>query len=174
MAGLLHKFGRWRHGRGFGVHSPLAYDMIMSTLNGRYGYYGDALVDKIFDTERDRKRGRVLLRIVARFNPATIAVDNALERCWGDIARNTSTRAAVAGMDDEADLYITANAGFEPPVAQPCVVVYMCTPGRECRRDDADSDVARRLGPVVIDNERDMAVAVRRPGLSATTIYATF
>lgn len=69
MTGLWQRFTRWRHGRGFGIHSPLAYDLVMSTLRCRYGYYGDAVVDGLFDTADDRRRGRALLRIAARFNP---------------------------------------------------------------------------------------------------------
>ena len=38
--GLLKKYKRWRHSKGYGVHSPYAYKLVTDVLRpGIYGYY---------------------------------------------------------------------------------------------------------------------------------------
>lgn len=36
---LPHIFSRWRHGRGFGIHSPFAYRFVTEVLRQEMGYY---------------------------------------------------------------------------------------------------------------------------------------
>lgn len=36
---LSHIFSRWRHGRGFGIHSPFAYRFVTEVLRQEMGYY---------------------------------------------------------------------------------------------------------------------------------------
>lgn len=67
MQGLLNRFGCWRHGKGFGIHSPFAYRLVTEVLNQRNGYYAYARLGS------DR-RLRLLLRLVAFFRPAVVAV----------------------------------------------------------------------------------------------------
>lgn len=86
----------------------------------------------------------------------------------------TVSRALKVRIDAEADLYVTTDPGFEPPGRHASVTVYMCGHEGPYRRDDAEADVDLRMGPVVVDNGRDMAVAVRRRGLTAKTVFAKF
>lgn len=174
MNRLWRQFTRWRHGRGFGVHSPLAYDLLTNVLNAPEAYYGDACVEALFDAPRDLRRGRALLRLVARFHPRTVSIGANVDRRWVDVVRRTDSRAKTVRDDTPADMYIVADPGFEPPAAHPCVTVYLARHRGDYRRDDDASDIDNRLGPVVVDNARDMAVAVRRRGLSAKTVFARF
>ena len=40
LATLFHRYIRWRHSKGYGVHSPYAYRFVTEVLKpGNYGYY---------------------------------------------------------------------------------------------------------------------------------------
>lgn len=64
---------RWRHSRGFGVHSPFAYNFVKTAINPgrRYGYYGYYDIDVALMSHdsgqypRLRKDARLLLRMLA-------------------------------------------------------------------------------------------------------------
>lgn len=74
---IANYINRWRHTRGFGVHSPFGYDMVTRVINtDAFGMYGD------FDIEAEaRKTGlpkdtvvmaKRLLRLVAFIKPVAV------------------------------------------------------------------------------------------------------
>lgn len=72
---MIEAYKRWRHSRGFGVHSPFAYDLVrMAIRPGKgYGYYGYNLIERealrpsaAHYTRRDRRDARLLLGILAQ------------------------------------------------------------------------------------------------------------
>ncbi|MDE7159752.1 MAG: hypothetical protein K2O24_02745 [Muribaculaceae bacterium] len=81
---LTRRYGRWRHTRGFGIHSPFAFSLIKDWLRpgSLYGMYGDAAIRETADRMdeemggRDRKRvirrGRTLLRVLGALHPRTL------------------------------------------------------------------------------------------------------
>lgn len=76
---LARRYKRWRHGRGFGIHSPFAYDFITRTLRERLPYYGYDDIDAArgcawSEPLLPARRLRLLFRILARFNPPVVAV----------------------------------------------------------------------------------------------------
>lgn len=64
---LVERFNRWRHSRGFGIHSPFAFRFVTEVLclPKEYGYY--AYLDI---TEPDM---RTLFRVATRFQPQKVA-----------------------------------------------------------------------------------------------------
>lgn len=70
---------RWRHGRGFGVHSPFAFDFIRSELRPPrgYGYY---LYEQI-PQSKEYSAGtlQLLFRVSQRLQPQTAAVGGPAE-----------------------------------------------------------------------------------------------
>lgn len=65
---IAEAYKRWRHTRGYGVHSPFAYRMVKMVIcpGMGYGWYGDAAIDVAADTSEDfrrRKQARMLLRL---------------------------------------------------------------------------------------------------------------
>ncbi len=85
---VLHTLNRFRHGRGFGVHSPFAFNFILKTLRERTPYYAypalDSLRRSIKHDCRARhlmsgKHMRMLFRIVNRFNPGSILMLGSLQ-----------------------------------------------------------------------------------------------
>lgn len=76
---LTRRYRRWRHGRGFGIHSPFAYDFITRTLRERLPYYGyERLAAMQFSSDSGDglsiRRLRLIFRIAVRFNPSSAAV----------------------------------------------------------------------------------------------------
>lgn len=76
---LARLYKRWRHGRGFGIHSPFAYDFITRTLRERLPYYGYDDIDAAVASSATQpplsaRRLRLIFRIAVRFNPASVAI----------------------------------------------------------------------------------------------------
>lgn len=66
---------RWRHTRGYGVHSPLAYRIVKECIrpDRRYGFYCDAYLD--FEYHEDRRglrRARMIIRLLHQLRPAYV------------------------------------------------------------------------------------------------------
>lgn len=75
---LARRYKRWRHGRGFGIHSPFAYDFITRTLRERLPYYAYDRFEALAASQRlgvlELKRLRLIFRIAVRFNPASAII----------------------------------------------------------------------------------------------------
>lgn len=75
---LARRYKRWRHGRGFGIHSPFAYDFITTTLRERLPYYAYSKLDALAAEKQQgasvQRRLRLIFRIAVRFNPTTAAI----------------------------------------------------------------------------------------------------
>lgn len=60
---------RWRHTKGYGVHSPLAFRLVKECLwpDPTYGYYSDDVIDhELHDHPRARRQARLLVRLAAQ------------------------------------------------------------------------------------------------------------
>lgn len=83
----MFSYRRWRHTRGFGVHSPFAFKLVSDILRlpARYGYYGYTDIEKVAAAERRKrhsanqeytrkakKEAKLFLRLVAFLNPGTL------------------------------------------------------------------------------------------------------
>lgn len=89
---LARRYRRWRHTRGFGIHSPYAFALLTDALRPgrRYAYYGDADIDAAVEewgvaceatgrrAKRVRRNARLLLRLLAATRPASLWLDPTL------------------------------------------------------------------------------------------------
>lgn len=104
--GIARRYKRWRHGRGFGIHSPFAYDFITRTLCEKLPYYAydsiDALTAERRGTTMSQRRLRLLYRIAVRFNPATIGLFGT-EYSAAERATLSDLRSDVAIQDSPTD-----------------------------------------------------------------------
>lgn len=71
LAAIGKAYVRWRHSRGYGVHSPFAYDLVDRAISpGNYAYYGYSAIDRTLlspmtvSYPRERHDARLLLRIL--------------------------------------------------------------------------------------------------------------
>lgn len=73
--GIKNWIRRWRHTRGYGVHSPLAFRIVKECIrpDGRYGFYCDPYLD--FEYHGDRRglrRARLIIRLLHLLRPACV------------------------------------------------------------------------------------------------------
>lgn len=79
----LDYINRWRHTRGYGVHSPLAFRIVKECVrpDSKYGFYSDAYLD--FEFHEDRKglrNARMAIRLVNLLQPRRIWYPNGDKR----------------------------------------------------------------------------------------------
>lgn len=73
-------FTRWRHSKGYGVHSPLAFRIVTECVRPPRGYafYADDLIDAKFNGLPDKKRyERMKIRLANLIYPSHLTcIDN--------------------------------------------------------------------------------------------------
>lgn len=138
-----------RHGRGFGVHSPLAYELITGVLRDRPAYYGDAEIARQGVSRRQQRLARIVLRLTARFCPSTAFADpeSTLYLSAAKIARKSLKTTSTAS---EADIAFTREGRL-----------------LKIRVGHPESPTP---GPLVLTNRRDIEITIYRRGLSPVTI----
>lgn len=93
-------FSRWRHGHGFGIHSPFAYRFVTEVLRQEYGYYAYLRLP-------GNERFRTIFRVVLALRPANVA----LVRCdeYRRAVREAVPHARICKPSD-ADMIIVDGA----------------------------------------------------------------
>lgn len=81
---IAEAYKRWRHSRGFGVHSPFAYHIVTTAVRPgrRYAYYGYRDIDTVLETAPTdgytypniRKDARLLLRLAVALDAKRIFI----------------------------------------------------------------------------------------------------
>lgn len=99
---LLSRYLRWRHGRGFGIHSPFAFRFITEVLRQRLPYYGYA------DIPADR-RLRLLYRLVVFFRPVRVAVVSSAPEMLERTVRRASASVAISNADPDFGVFDAAD-----------------------------------------------------------------
>lgn len=101
---VWHTLGRYRHGRGFGVHSPFAFSFILRTLRERTPYYAYPVLAEqrraIKRLTRARhlmsgKHMRMLFRTVNFFSPARVLELGSLQGEEAGSVLETSARTTL-------------------------------------------------------------------------------
>ncbi|MDE6668106.1 MAG: hypothetical protein K2K26_00315 [Muribaculaceae bacterium] len=112
MSRFIKRLNRWRHSRGFGVHSPYAYQLVCEIVrpDPRYGYYGyhdieravmEAHVSSSTET-RFIRRACLLLRCVANLRPASVWLPPSSASCMTvAVAKGGSCRLTAQVKDCE-------------------------------------------------------------------------
>lgn len=112
FSSLFSSYLRWRHSRGFGVHSPFAYNLVdIAVRPGIYGFYGyDLIEDALLSPQakpypRLRKDARLLLRFAAMLNPDQVLVYPCAQPVF---------KAAARGAGIPVDYYPLGSGGAMP------------------------------------------------------------
>ncbi len=105
---IIHAYIRWRHSRGFGVHSPYAYRLVKEVLHPSgvtyYGYaeIGDTFNGKAFSSRLYRE-ACMLLRLVNFLQPQRIFITPGAEGCHHTALRCADSRLRVVTDPDMAE-----------------------------------------------------------------------
>ena len=146
----MRKVGKYltalRHSRGFGVHSPLAFDLITKVLPDKPRYYGDAKTAQIYSDRRQQRIARVILRLIARFKPTVACASPEYVKA----IQVADSRIQFVDNPSEADITVSVSdkkvriqIGHEQP---------------------------HGTGPLTLHNDKDLQIVVHRQGLSPTLI----
>lgn len=86
---LTELFSRWRHTKGYGVHSPLAFRLVTHVVRPRRDviYYGEERLDASSLPYREIRRARILLRLVAELQPSYVWGSPDLPQIYADAIR---------------------------------------------------------------------------------------
>lgn len=166
---LARRYKRWRHGRGFGIHSPFAFDFITRTLRERLPYYGYDDIDAAVASSAARQSLserclRLIFRIAVRFNPSSVAILGD-----SDMSALTATLKAVrhdikiTERPDDADFIIVCDDSQLSLDKESTVILFP-----DARR--AGSDTIERVWQQVgrgmrFDNGRGFSIIVADPKL---------
>lgn len=66
---IKKRFARWRHGKGFGIHSPFAYRFVTETLRQQCAYYA-------YSELHHKAVLRLVVRLVASFKPRKVYISS--------------------------------------------------------------------------------------------------
>ena len=103
----LRMYRRWRHGRGFGVHSPFAYHFITEVLRQPLPYYSYARIGG--------RTERTIFRIAAFLGPATVAV--AAPRQVREAIELAVPRARIIAPGEGAADLLVVDAEMHPDIS---------------------------------------------------------
>lgn len=152
----ISSYRRWRHSRGFGIHSPFAYTFITDVLAQPLPYYGYA------DISAD-PRVRLLFRIAARFQPRHVLILSSKPQLLDAAVRRAFSKADTATAADpsrQPDLVVADDMDVSTDVYLPFIasgakaVILNASAGtRRCLREGL-------LKGMLFDNSRGTLVAV--------------
>lgn len=174
--GLGQRYKRWRHGRGYGVHSPLAYDLITNTLREHGSYYGYERLDAACKGSRQMVpcRLRLLLRLLARFNPSTVTITG--EECVSLLrlaVKTANSRCKISKtLSGNEFIIINGEMSAQLPIIDKGVYFFI---NQGYKSDTALEELWTKIGHGIrLDNCRDMAIIISGEGLHRQRIDVKF
>ena len=109
--GIFDAYIRWRHTRGFGVHSPLAFRLVEDVLTSKYEYYAYPEIEDATDTAAPhpgltRRRALMLHRLAGR-------LPHCREAYLGDVPEQMRLAVRLAGRSGEGRLTVAVAPSLE-------------------------------------------------------------
>lgn len=176
--GVSETFKRFRHSRGYGVHSPFAYRLVMNVVHpgSLYEYYGYFDIDATLASAdcrscvawRMRADARLLLRLAATLRPKKVFVDPELHTVYTTALHAADSRMALTGdpaQAEDCDLIVASAPTTPLPLLEKGVdrgtaVVLYDTDGKTSER------LFSQLGEGLMLHSPDRAVIIPRPGMA--------
>jgi hypothetical protein len=155
---------RWRHGHGFGVHSPWAYRVITEVIGEHAKYYAYPEINELFGTRR--KTARTVYRLLLHLKPSRVDVVG--DARWCHLASLTGTMHS-----DGSPVLIVDNPAQYTSCGDAETVIFTClgtTDGRNLWRQI----MANLSTGMAIDSHRKIGIICFRRGLPRQTIHARF
>lgn len=176
----------WRHGRGFGVHPPLAYHLVKDVLRPRADarYYGEADARSLFSGRAGRRTAATVFRLLADRNPGVVAILARGERAelWRKVALLALPKARLTKViSPECEFVLVDDPeAFEmPPHPAPgdfrgVFTIFTRLSDKRLREILREHFIEGPFTGLILDSQHEMAVAVERHGLPRQCISARF
>ncbi len=173
-------YKRWRHGRGFGVHSPLAYALVSEVLRKQHGYaYRAELDPNLGGGVLCNARARMLVRLAAFAGARTADVshidDSGMRQAVMNVLRTYSPDIQFSAIG--ADIVVTDSIStYESPwPGEKIVLLVSLGLDDTSKRQAMDKSLSEiKKGAITIDNVRDTAVTALRQDLPRQVIEVSF
>ncbi|MDE7402964.1 MAG: hypothetical protein K2M87_06100 [Muribaculaceae bacterium] len=168
-------YKRWRHTRGYGVHSPYAYQLVKDVIRPPrvYAYYGYEQTDNLARCGREIREARMLLRLVNSLRPVVVSLPEDTSECF--IA---AIRCAVPGAKlvhdsanaDCADMLLLSG----DMLAGQSIAELLAVPGRSLAVSNVSIELRRQIFDalpegVLFYGKRNL-IAVNRPYMQKIAI----
>ncbi|MCM1449167.1 MAG: hypothetical protein NC082_02385 [Clostridiales bacterium] len=98
---------RWWRSRGFGIHSPFAYDFITNTLRCHHGYYEYRAIEQLQPAVQPQLK--LLLRVVCRLRPRSFLPMGALAHDAIRVVTSVDSSIVVATNSEHTDMLFISN-----------------------------------------------------------------
>lgn len=176
--GVNETFRRFRHSRGFGVHSPFAYSLVMNVVHpgSLYEYYGYFDIDATLAAAACRSRAawrmradaRLLLRLAVTLRPSKVFVDPELHKVYTTALHAADSRMPLTGDQTQtvscdlivASLPTTPLPLLEKGLADGTPIVVYDTDEKTSER------LFSRLGEGLMLHSPDRAIIIPRQGMA--------
>lgn len=117
MNRLIRRLQRLRHRKGFGVHSPFAFSLIVDVTGSPGHYYGDDMLRDLVGARHGEVRCRAWLlhRLVARLDPTVVVLPSGTPQMLADavkIARTDRPPVESLPAGKLRDVMLVADCGW--------------------------------------------------------------
>lgn len=178
--GIAKKYKCWRHGRGYGVHSPFAFDLITRTLRERLPYYAYEYIDAscrgLDNTSLSPSKIRLLFRLIVRFKPEAVAIIGELNSNAERVAVKAAYSHIPIGSDPKAATLVFVNDDCDSTlltdVKKECIYVFPDT--RRGAAVSCDLLWAQVTRGMRFSNGRGMSIIVTSPSLPRQQLDVRF
>lgn len=156
---------RWRHGHGFGVHSPWAYRIITEVIGESAKYYAYPEIDALFG--KRRKTARQVFRLLLHLQPGKVIIvgDNKWHELVAKVGELHHGNPTVMIVDNPSE-YSECSDNSE-------TIIFTCL-GTSAGQAVWRKAVAERASGMAIDSHRKIGIISFRHGLPRQTIHARF
>jgi hypothetical protein len=124
---IINYLSRWRHGKGFGIHSPFAYRFVTEVLREQLHYYGYARIAEHYRHRQHRPHisyhtAKTLFRVINYFSPERIMLVGEVESdLLREIALQVSHKTRFVTGAAEADMVIVSQHEATSALATQCL-----------------------------------------------------
>lgn len=126
MSRIAEGYKRWRHTRGYGVHSPFAYRIVSEAIRPArgYAYYGDSDIDHCFSSAFDarmRRHARILLRLICLLRPESVYLPQGIHPAFPTAVSCAGKNIRISrGLADAPNCDMICSTGSEVPLQTLC------------------------------------------------------
>lgn len=155
---------RWRHTRGYGVHSPLAFSIVKECIrpDKRYGFYCDAYLDSAYNEERKALRNaKMTIRLINLLRPQRIWYPNGDKRLFTAIKMSFPKIHVATQKECPKNVdFIISNGSWNPKD-----MWRQMDYDRECSMVIFGKELEEMEGATLIIWNKAFTIALRRVGM---------